>query len=113
MDYCTDQFDIARWQDGPVIKGRVATAADAAACIAAFAVPDGRSQVYDGGDLPARAVLMGTEVGVPAGTEVIVVQIERTTDGTMIIMGFINPQGGMGVGLLSDLRIVERPANTR
>ena len=96
------------WRDVPVIEDRVATDADMRACIAAFTAGAGESTVYDGPDLPARAIVQsGASVGLPKGTEVVIVQVETLHGTGKVMAGFVVPVGFFGELPLSDLQIIE------
>ena len=113
MEPCDIAFLMENWRDVPVIEDRVATDADMRACIAAFVEDAGQSTVYDGPDLPARAVVLSnqySQYGLPKGSEVVIVQIETLRQGGKVMAGFVVPAGRFGAVDLSDLEIIN-PAN--
>ncbi|MFZ1470859.1 MAG: hypothetical protein WAT09_18055 [Paracoccaceae bacterium] len=108
MELCDIVFEMENWRDVPVIEERVATDADMRACVAAFTAAAGESTVYDGPDLPARAIVQsGVSFGLPKGTEVVIVQVETLRETGKVMAGFVVPVGVFGELPLSALQIVE------
>jgi len=87
-----------------VIEESVANQDDVNHCRAVFAAGAGQSEVFSTPGLPALAVLTAED---GSETKVVIVQIEKQVGGSMTVVGYVFPQGGSGMGVLEDLRILE------
>lgn len=95
-------IDLKRWRETPAVHGRAATDLD---------VNEGRAIFAIGGepvdfDLPAPAIVAEEGVGEP--TPVIVVQVERLEDGT-VVAGYRMIEGGTGIAPLTDVEFLSEP----
>ncbi|WP_374394578.1 hypothetical protein [Tabrizicola sp.] len=104
MEPCYPPFDIEDWRAIPVIEERVATLDDVNYCNAVFAAGQGQSEVVATPGLPALAVVKNAN---GSKTKVVIVQIEKQIGGGMTVVGYVLPEGGNGMGTLSDFDIVE------
>lgn len=95
-------IDLKRWRDTPAVRGRAATD---------FDVNEGRAIFAVGGepvdfDLPVPAIVAEEGVGEP--TPVIIVQVERLEDGSVIV-GYRMIEGGTGIAPLDDVELLSEP----
>ncbi len=86
-----------------MIEGRAATENDVNRCDAIFST-GGRSKPFATPGLPALAILTS-----PDGRKerVVVVQIEAPDNNLPIMVGYVLPDGGNGVGTLPEFEILE------
>lgn len=97
-----DPIDLKRWRSTPAVEGRAATELDVTAGRAVFAI-DGEPV---GIDLPACAIVREEGVGEP--TPVVVIQVERLDDDSVVV-GFRLLDGGTGIADLEDVEFLDEP----
>lgn len=91
-----------RWRSTPAIEGRAATEFDVNAGRAVFAIDGEPVEI----DLPSCAIVQEEGIGEP--TPVVVIQVERLDDGS-VVAGYRLLDGGTGIADFEDVEFLAEP----
>ena len=104
METCYLPFEVENWRSITAFEECTAMQSDVGRCNAVFATGEGQSEVVPTDGLPALAILAKDD---GSKEQVVTIQIEKQVAGSIVIVGYVLPSGGTGIGTLPEFKIVE------